>query len=156
MRQASAEVPRVLRTRACVMAAAAAVAVGLGSCDAQSALPEPPAVVEARLDEYAIDHDATALDAGRVVFEARNEGEEAHELVVVPLEEDMPPLEQQLRGDERRSVGTLALLPALDPGEAGMFAVDLEAGRYGLLCFVEGPEGVPHALRGMHTEFRVE
>jgi uncharacterized cupredoxin-like copper-binding protein len=107
------------------------------------------------MDEYSFSA-SSEFQRGRVVFTLVNEGEIRHEVVVVALPEDLPPLAQQLRSDRRRATTTVAVVPPKAPGVRTSFALDLDPGRYGLLCFLKAPGGRPHALRGMHSEFRVE
>lgn len=96
-----------------------------------------------------------SIPAGRVVFRARNVGRLQHELALVPLSEDFPPIDVQLHGSVRRTVDAIAGIHGRDPGQSGTFAVDLVAGhRYALLCFFEAPDGESHAVKGMASEFR--
>lgn len=116
----------------------------------------PPSLpeVEVTLDEYTFGLERQ-VPAGRVEFRFRNIGDEAHHAMLVPLPEDLPPIGEQLAGDERRDVDVLAAINPHQPGEEGTFAVDLQRGRrYGLVCFVEDDDGTLHAHHGMHTEFR--
>jgi uncharacterized cupredoxin-like copper-binding protein len=137
---------------------AAVVLVGfLTACAAPSPdarLPPAPPEVEVTMAEYQFGH-AAIVPRGRVVFRVRNEGELEHAITLVALTEDMPPIAEQLRGDERRGVPSVARLTDRAPGESGFFAADLAPGRYGLLCFVLGSDRKSHAVKGMASEFRV-
>lgn len=104
--------------------------------------------------EYRFEHPPRAL-RGRVVFVVRNTGSVPHELILVALPEDFPPLDQQLRSDERRGADTLAALRDRKPGSRGTFSADLPSGRYAFACFVRDADGESHALKGMTSEFRV-
>jgi hypothetical protein len=44
-----------------------------------------------------------------------------------------------------------------EPGQEAppLVMVDVPAGTYTLVCFVDVPEGVPHGMRGMIVEFEV-
>lgn len=106
------------------------------------------------MSEYRFDHLPDA-PAGRVVIRARNAGSQPHSLVLVQLDEDMPPIDQQLHSDTRRAVPTLAQITPHPPGSSEVVAVDLTPGRYGFVCFVKDADGVPHSLKGMSSEFRV-
>lgn len=97
----------------------------------------------------------TPVPAGRVVFRFTNAGHETHFVRVFPLPEDVPPLDAQLRGTERRILSVFAGLPPRKPGEVGTFALDLTAGqRYAFVCYAETDEGDFHFLLGMNSEFR--
>lgn len=106
------------------------------------------------MDEYAFDL-PSELPPGRVLFEVTNVGEEAHALTIIKVPDGMPPILQQLRGEVRRPVPTLARLAPRGPGEQGMFALDLAPGRYAVMCFVDASDGESHAVKGMAREFRV-
>lgn len=119
------------------------------------AWPPSPAVVAVRLEDYLFRFDQR-VPAGRVVFRVENTGTVEHELQFYPLSEDMPPIDAQLRGAERRVITPLGGVPYRRPSQSGTFAVDLVAGRrYALICFLRS-EGGSHALRGMNAEFRAE
>ena len=105
--------------------------------------------------EYGFEYRAD-FRAGRTVVRARNQGKLLHQLVLIYLPPDVPPLGEQLRSEERRVVPTVVNLAARPPGRSGTFAVDLDPGRYGFVCFVEDPDGRQHAQKGMSSEFRVK
>jgi len=139
-----------------VAVAALMTAVGV-SCDRQAPpapLPPPPAVVDITMRDYEFRYDPD-IPPGRVVFRVRNAGPSAHEVDLVSLPEDMPPIDEQLRGSERRFVDAVAVMPTHQPGTSGVFAADLRPGRYALVCFLLDAEGKAHALRGMNSEFHV-
>lgn len=137
-------------------AAAALLAGTVGGCAPPQGSPPPPRppVVNVVMEEYSFTLDRP-VPAGRVVFQVRNEGTTGHDLVLAPLAEDIPPIHEQLRGEERRFVEPLAGIPSRPPGATGTFAVDLAPGRYALLCFEADPDGVVHARKGMARELRV-
>lgn len=128
------------------------VAVSCGGSG--TAFPGRPDQVEVVMREYRFDHPAV-LRAGRTVVRAPNRGRLAHELVLVFLPPELPPLDEQLHSSGRTVVATIVSLHRRAPGEAGTFAIDLEPGRYAFICFVQDPDGVQHALKGMNSEFRV-
>ena len=121
---------------------------------ARSVLPPPPGAVQVKMREYAFDY-SKAIAPGRVVFRVTNVGRLSHSLTLVSLPEEFPPLDEQLHSDTRRAAATIARLPARSAGSTGTFAVDLQPGRYGLVCFVQDDDGIIHALKGMNSEFRV-
>lgn len=139
-------------------AAAAVVAAVASSCapgaERQVELPASPPEVEVTLREYRFDL-SQDVPAGRVVFRLRNVGSSPHRPALLPLGDELPPLEQQLRSGDRAVVTPFAGTRTRVPGATGSFAVDLEPGaRYGLICFVRDEDGTSHALKGMHLEFR--
>lgn len=141
-----------------VAVAVAVLAGGAGSgCQAgvsTTPLPPGPQVVELTLRDYRFDF-APGLEGGRVVFRVVNRGTVPHSATLLPLAEDIPPIEQQLRGSERRAIPPFAGVTPRQPGQRTSFAVDLVPGtRYAFVCFLTEPGGTAHALRGMAAEFR--
>jgi hypothetical protein len=136
------------------------MAAGMAACSGPGPsggppLPPSPNRLDVVMVEYRFDHVAT-VPVGRLVIEARNQGTVAHSLTVVALPDDFPPIVEQLRGETRRGVDTLAILPERPPGSVDRLAVDLLVpARYALICFVEDADGVTHARKGMASEFRV-
>lgn len=125
------------------------------ACSAGSgaALPPGPPTVEVSMSEYHFDY--RTVPRGRVVFRVVNRGHVAHRMSVVPLPEDLPPIQAQLHGDERRALSTLAAVADTQPGGTGAVAVDLASGRYAFICFITDNDGQTHASKGMASEFRI-
>lgn len=113
-----------------------------------------PPVVVITMREYRFDYDRN-IPGGRVVFRFVNKGKRPHRPSLLPLPEDLPPIDQQLHGSKRRALKPFAGIPDQKPGATDTFAVDLIAGRrYALICYAQDPDGRPHALKGMNSEFR--
>jgi hypothetical protein len=122
----------------------------------QAPLPPAPPLVVVGMDEYRYEYDQQ-IPSGRVVFRFENNGELPHQPDVVPLADDIPPIDEQLRGSTRAVVFPLAGALERDPGKTGTFAVDLAPGqRYAIICFARNEDGGSHALLGMSSEFRTE
>lgn len=140
-----------------VGAAVAALAiVSLASCAAPGTaqLPPSPPTVHVAMRDYWFDFNANAIPRGRVVFQITNAGGQYHELALIPLPPDFPPLKEQVQGTNRRVVSELASSPPLQPGASDTFAADLTPGRWGFVDFFVGPEG-SHAAKGDAAEFLV-
>ncbi|MGH9025416.1 MAG: hypothetical protein ACRDWD_04770 [Acidimicrobiia bacterium] len=108
--------------------------------------------------EYSFEGIPDELEAGQVGIVFDNEGEEAHELLIVRFNDDTTEtLEDivQLREREARELVTDAAGTFAEPGDTSRTFADLEPGRYGAVCFVPTPDGVPHAHEGMIAEFEV-
>ncbi len=107
------------------------------------------------MDEYRFVYDDN-IPPGRVVFDVTNAGRIPHRLSLLPLTEDFPPIDVQVRGSERRFINPFAGIPPREPGERGTFAVELAPGvRYALVCFlVDDQDNQSHAVKGMTSEFR--
>ena len=134
--------------------------VALASCGGgdskgnKEPFPSAPPVVVVSMREYRFDYDR-AIRSGRVVFRLVNKGQVPHRPSLLPLPGDLPPIDKQLRGSKRRTLRLFAGVGDRRPGATGTFAVDLVAGRrYALICYAEDPDGRPHAVKGMSSEFR--
>lgn len=115
--------------------------------------PTPP-TIDVALSEYRFEY-SQPIPAGRVVFRIYNAGTVAHRFTLVRLPESMPPLDAQLHGQERMPLTPFAGVPERFPTQTGTFAVNLAPGdRYGVICLLQAPDGEPHALKGMNSEFR--
>jgi uncharacterized cupredoxin-like copper-binding protein len=105
------------------------------------------------LSEFSVEPVLDSAPAGMVTFEVRNDGGTLHNLLVIrsdaalgqlPMNED----EFVVDEDEVEVVGSL---DTLDEGDSDELTVDLEAGRYVLICNVP-----THYESGMEVEFTVE
>lgn len=144
-----------------VVLALCALLAGCGAASpgpSEAPLPPKPTIVEVNASEYRFDRDKTQrIREGRVVFRVRNAGRREHQVVLLDVPEDLPrSLDEQLHSRQRRATLPLAILPNRRPGQIGAFAVDLPAGRYGIVCFLKTPDGKSHALKGMNSELRVQ
>lgn len=138
-----------------VLAGNATTSCGGSSPPERPAAPPSPPVVVVTMDEYRFRPSATRLAAGRVVFRMVNAGREPHSPALVPLDEDVPPIDAQVRGAERRIVAPFAGVNTRLPGAVGTFAVDLVAGRrYAFVCYASTAEEKAHSKLGMTWEFR--
>lgn len=149
--------PSATRATSKRLLVAAAVVLLVTSCRQQATgAPLPPGrpVVDLVMREYAFDY-ATPVPSGQVLFKVVNAGRVNHRLILVPLPEDAPPLDEQMHSTEGRVVTPLVGIPDRPPGAEDSFAVFLPPGRYGLVCFTRTEEGIPHAHKGMLSEFRV-
>lgn len=134
-----------------------ALAGGCAQAERRPALPPSPPLVDLRLSEYRIEDSQRRrpIPAGRVVFRAANRGQTNHQVLLVRIPKDVPDLTAQLRSPQRRQVEAIEYLPDLEPGSSSVFASDLFAGRYGLICFLTAPDGASHAVKGMSAELVV-
>jgi polyhydroxyalkanoate synthesis regulator phasin len=138
--------------------------IGLTDCseDDEGGFEEEAAagatVVDVTATEYAFELGSTSVAAGPVAFTMTNAGEEEHELSFGRLADGVT-LEQILafEGDpEAEGLATdLGGECCLEPGGAGVVNVDLQPGTWALVCFLDSPEGPPHALLGMATTIEV-
>ena len=131
-------------------------------------VPDGVRTVHVDLNEFAFGYDGGEIGDGNIAFEAENVGEQEHELALVQVaaDQDLDALVQQIvdSGGEEVPPGVVFLGSAADiePGNTQNFVLlePLTPGRYVMLCIfpdtTEGPDGTPHALKGMVSDFTVE
>ena len=141
---------------------------------------EPAANEEETTEEEAPEEDAasTELDyvgtefafagpesapAGELTINFTNNGEQDHEMAVLPLKEGAPPVEELAQAGDKElqkwAAGPFAGTEGpIKPGESKTFTVDTtKAGSVGFVCFVKDPKTKkPHAMLGMIGSFTVE
>lgn len=138
------------------MALLAAVAVLTPSCRrATEEFPPRPQMVPVSMREYGYSYEPPKA-SGRIVFNVDNNGRVDHEMVLIVVGDEIPPIDEQLRSGERLVVPTVARMTPKAPGGWGALAVDLVPGRYAMVCFVQDADGGQHAQKGMSTEFRID
>ena len=100
--------------------------------------------------------------AGKTAFVMENTDDEPHFMFIVRLKNKgdlAKALEMEQKGDSEGAQSLakdVAESDSAQPGETVVANADLEAGSYGMLCFISGPDGAPHAFNGMAVEFEVK
>ncbi len=111
----------------------------------------------ATLTEYVITLDETRVPAPAVVINGQNDGNEAHEMLVLKLESGAQ-VSDLLRSVDGTIPGGISVIGQLTllPGETGSIAlVDLNPGSYAIVCLLPDSAGVPHLSYGQQTTFTV-
>ena len=98
--------------------------------------------------EYAMTPEPAEISAGTVTFEVANEGTLVHEMVVIKTDKGAANLGTDGEADESGTVGEVPDLPA---GESKTLVLDLDAGKYALVCNVPG-----HYENHMFADFTVK
>ncbi len=113
--------------------------------------------VTAEMVDFAYILSQTTAPAGATIaVEAPNTGDYLHELVVLRLPAGAT-VEGVLAGEVPEEQIEFFGFAFAQPGQTGYLGLTgLEPGSYTLVCFVDVPEGIPHAMRGMVAEFTVE
>lgn len=94
------------------------------------------------------------MPAGLTTITLKNEGTEPHHAQFARVNDDVSD-EQIMAALQQGPDAALALVtlpggPAvIPPGQSTQVTIDLTPGRYLVLCFVPGHDGVPHAAKGM-------
>lgn len=128
------------------------------SGDASDETLEPGATVEAF--DYGFETENIVNGENEVVF--ANTGDEPHHIVYAPLigdntAEDMEAFLENEKGKPPFDENGVKATAAIEGGEDQLVTLDLEPGRYALLCFISDREGgPPHVVKGMIGEVEVE
>jgi hypothetical protein len=126
--------------------------------------PDGAAEVDMELKDFAFEFDENDFQAGEAVsITAENTGEQPHIIVMVKVDEGVDLHEALQSESEEQPEGITTVLDygLWNPGDSGtVFTTqDLEEGNYALICFLpdtENPEGPPHFLQGMVSEFSID
>jgi uncharacterized cupredoxin-like copper-binding protein len=109
------------------------------------------------LDEFVIRPKQTRARPGTINFVLTNAGEVPHEFVVIKSDlatADLPRLPDDAGVDESDLDVEGRLEDPLDPGAEGELSLDLDVGKYVVICNL-APNGESHYLNGMYTAFDV-
>lgn len=110
--------------------------------------------------EYGFETDGVSSGENEVLFE--NTGAQPHHIVYTALKGDATAddVEQYFKtekGDAPFDEKDVKSTAVIEGGEAQLVTLDLEPGRYALLCFISDRQGgPPHAFKGMIGEVEVE
>jgi hypothetical protein len=126
------------------------------------------ATVDVVAADYSFAGIPAEVDAGTTSFELTNEGAEVHEIALVKKNEGVTESFDELLAlpqDQAEQKVTFIAVGGPVPGGESTYAVaDLEEGEYIAICFIpmgmtamDGPppEGPPHFMSGMTSEFTV-
>lgn len=133
------------------------ISASLAACSAPDGRPLPPSVpvMQIAMSEYHFEHEPTA-PGGRVVLRVANNGRLDHAMTLLHLPPDFDlPVQALFNDGTKRTFPTTAQVFRRPPGARATLAVDLQPGRYALICFVEDADGIAHVRKGMLSEFRV-
>ena len=124
------------------------------SADMEPVADSIEADVEVDMLDYAFGTPDT-LESGEQIWALTNSGEEDHEVAVIRILDDSL-TEEAIRdaiinGEEPEEGQTESLYSFINltPGGEAWMKVNLEPGRYLLICFIETAEGEPHFHKGM-------
>ncbi len=146
------------RRLAAVGAAVAALSLAVAACGGGGG------TVKVALQEWAVTPDPTSVSAGKVTFEASNNGpEDKHELVVFKTDlapRDLPTKEDGSVDEEGAGLELIGEIEEFDTGSTESASFDLEAGSYVLICNIVQTEAdgtvESHYKLGMSTALEVK
>ena len=123
---------------------------------------EESGTIEVAMTEFAFAA-PESVPAGELEVTAVNNGDQPHEMGVVPLKEGAPPVEELARMNDKElekwTAGPFGGTEGpIKPGEEKTFTLDgSTAASFAFACFVKDPESKkPHVQLGMFGSFEVE
>jgi hypothetical protein len=126
--------------------------------EASAQVDSGPSTVHVVARDFAFEAPAS-IPAGATTIQLTNEGKELHHAQLIKLEEGktLKDLAQAVKtpGPPPKWVKFVGGPNAVPQGKEANATSVLEPGRYALLCFVFGPDGVIHAAKGMVRELEV-
>ena len=107
--------------------------------------------------EYEFRGAPVLLSAGEHTFTLQNDGEEPHELYLAYITGPQS-IEEIIELPEKQASKVTQAVNRVEaePGGSAELTASLVPGRFGYVCFIESPDGTPHAFLGMRGEFTVE
>lgn len=147
-----AQLPALSRGMVVLVAVVLVAACSRG--DASGPLPPETPTIAVDIDDDEVVYDGS-VPAGRVVFHVENAGEQPHQLSLLSLADESPPVAEQLEDPPEQSPSLLARVPLLGPGETSMFAAGLAEGqRYALVDLSQASDESTYGQQGVAVEFR--
>jgi plastocyanin len=119
----------------------AASTLGAAGCGSVAYSHAPDRQVDVRLDEYRVLPEHIQVTAGRITITARNTGRLTHNLVVVQFKRPLGDEVEKQYGNPTKT---------LFPGQTATTTVDLEPGKYRLICTISN-----HDNLGQYAELKV-
>jgi hypothetical protein len=123
---------------------------------------DKPAMVDVSLVEFSVKATPDTVNAGKILFNVRNDGQApVHELVVVRTDLMLSELPRNPDGSfDERGAGVMVIgeIETVPRNETRTLMLDLEPGHYVLLCnIVRTVKGQvnSHFAAGMRTDFNV-
>lgn len=117
-------------------------------------------LVDVTASEYSFSVDKSKLASGNFALRVTNSGKEEHELILFKNDTGKPIFDVlAAAGDEDpEGITFIGAVDGILPGSSETLAfttVPLASGAYAFVCFMPDPQGTPHFLRGMSTDFVV-
>jgi uncharacterized cupredoxin-like copper-binding protein len=116
--------------------------------------------IEITANEYSFQDVPRGLSAGEHRFQLKNDGDEAHEMVIIRLKEGVGSVDEVLALPEEEAMANVDVVGVAQaaPGEkSATVRAKLQAGEYALVCFIPtAGSGAPHFAHGMTAAFSVQ
>lgn len=147
-------VPGTRSWRSVLRPAVAAILIGLSACSSQSG-PRSGVLLTVTEKDYRILPALGTVAAGLVSFDVHNRGPSTHEFVVFETTQPAGRLPLGADGltvdEESTSLHPIGEVSEIDIGQSRILVLRLPAGRYVLVCNLEG-----HYLGGMYSVVTVD
>lgn len=137
------------------LVALVAVAACASTDDMSAPLPPPGPSMSVTMREFEFEHLPVGI-GGRTLFRVDNAGQVEHEFVLGRLSDQPTSSAGSAGGESPKVVIDTVALVRRPPGGSGIFAADLQPGRYLLICQLRAPDGKLHSEKGMRSELMVE
>lgn len=141
-----------------LLAPLALFALACSGESAENAAAVAPNVVTYTALDFTYDG-PSEIPAGLTTFRLINNGKEIHHLQLVKLGEgktvDSLMAAMQVPGPPPSWITLVGGPNAPPPNGESNGTLDLEAGNYAIICFVDTPDKVPHVMKGMHRPLTV-
>ncbi len=120
-----------------------------------------PTALDVTSTDYAYSLATDTVPAGLVSVTQHNEGEEAHQVTLIKLDDgqtaDQLATALGEQGDTAAAPEAFAGGPnSTAPGDEDTATVDLQEGNYALICFIPSSDGESHFQKGMVGELTVD
>jgi uncharacterized cupredoxin-like copper-binding protein len=123
-----------------------------------AAAPATPALVHVKATDFKLDLPAT-IPAGAVTMHLMNEGQQMHQAMIVRLDDGKTAADlAQAMKTEGPPPGWMKFVGGpngIVPGATTTATTLLTPGNYAVICVIPGPDGIPHAAKGMIQGFQV-
>lgn len=141
------------------LALVALTAAARPTVDAPASRNDAPRVVTIKAGDYFFDA-PDVIEPGMTTFRLVAAGKELHHVTLVRLEggHTLSDLLNTLGADAPPPKWAIPVGGPNAPAPGGTFVatLDLPAGNYALLCFIPGPDGKPHVMKGMARSLTVK
>jgi hypothetical protein len=123
-------------------------------------IPSGVKTIDLEMKEFEFDFDKSQITDGNFAFKVHNGGDQVHEVIVASIPDDLDLAAAVQSNTQPEGVTQVALGGPVSPGKDTTVVFDkpLDPGRYALLDFIpdrDDANHVPHAKKGMYTDFTV-
>jgi uncharacterized cupredoxin-like copper-binding protein len=130
------------------------------AAERQQPVSAPPGAmpIDVEIGDRSFTLDEKTVSGSDVILSGTNDSDEDHEMLVLRLAPGYTTADLlRASGPDLPREATFVGAATVTAGNEGdLVLVDLEPGRYTLVCLFPDPEGIPHLAQGMEATFTVE